>query len=83
MTKLMTDALTRCKQCKCVHEADSDKGVELCQTHATSPELLEACKWAMGYLAGLPLTYRPYDAWFKPLSTAISKAEGGKNEYHK
>ena len=43
---------------------------------AAAPELLEVCKGAMGYLAALPLAYRPDDHWLKPLSEAIAKAGG-------
>ena len=38
--------------------------------------LLAVCKGAMGYLASLPIAYRPDDRWFKPMSEAIAKAEG-------
>ena len=33
--------------------------------------LLEVTKGALGYLEALPVPYRPDEAWFKPLRSAI------------
>ena len=43
---------------------------------AAAPDLLQVCEGMLGYLAGLPMSYRPDDAWFKPISEAIAKAKG-------
>ena len=40
-----------------------------------APELLEVAKGCWGYLLGLPVSHRPDDIWFKPLTDAIAKAE--------
>ena len=62
------DKATRCKDCKWIHEADSNHpennfmGVELCAKHSVNHALLEACKEAMNELIRIAKNQEDFEA---------------------